>query len=213
MCSGSQHHCRGDIVVPGGFGRGFEAKEGQFITIVDTHGQQAGDFVAINRDDHSEVLSPIHTRRHNLSIFFKVGDFLISSSGRPMFEVVRDTVGVHDSNVPACDPTRYSVDFGVDGHRNCLENLHEPLAAYGIDILQVPEPFNFFQNGPVTQDQRMALSDPLSKAGDHLVLRALMNVVCALSPCPQDIIPGNGLNVTDMRVIVSDAPADIEGVS
>ena len=30
-----------------------------------------------------------------------------------------------------------------------------------------------------------------------------MDVVCALSPCPQDIIPGNGLAVSDIRVVVS----------
>jgi uncharacterized protein YcgI (DUF1989 family) len=206
MCN--HHHNSspdGSLLVPGGFGRGFEAQAGQFITIVDLRGEQAGDFVALSLDDLSEVLSPVHTRRKNLSIYFKEGDFLMSSEGRPMFEVVLDTVGIHDANVPACDPTRYAVDFGVPGHRNCLENMYEPLAAYGIDILQVPEPFNFFQNGPVTADGRMAVTDPISRAGDHLVLKALMDVVCAISPCPQDIIPGNGLVVTDMRVAVTDA--------
>jgi len=196
------------MVVPGGFGRGFEAKAGQFITIVDLHGEQAGDFVALSLADLSEVLSPVHTRRQNQSIYFRKGDFLLSSENRPMFEVMLDTVGIHDANVPACDPTRYAVDFGVPGHRNCLENMHEPLQAYGVDILQVPEPFNFFQNGPVTPDGRMAVTDPISKPGDHLVLKALMDVVCAISPCPQDIIPGNGLVVTDMRVAVTASQPD-----
>ena len=45
-----------------------------------------------------------------------------------MLKVVVDTIGVHDSTVPACDPTRYAVDFGVLGHRNCLENLHDGLS-------------------------------------------------------------------------------------
>lgn len=198
--------CAHDHVVPGGFGHGFAASAGQYVTLVDLAGQQAGDFVALAAADHREALSPVHTRRANLSIFLRVGERLFSSRSRPMFEIVEDTVGVHDSNVPACDPTRYAVDFGVPGHRNCLENLHEALAPLGLDILDVPEPFNFFQNGPVTADGRMAVTDPVSRPGDRLVLRALMDVVCALSPCPQDIIPGNGLVVTDIRVIVSDAP-------
>jgi uncharacterized protein len=200
-----------DHVVPGGFGHGFAAKAGQFVTLIDLAGQQAGDFVALSAADHREVLSPVHTRRENLSIFLRVGDRLFSSHTRPMFRLVADTVGVHDSNVPACDPTRYAVDFGVPGHRNCLDNLHEALGPCGIDVLGVPEPFNFFQNGPVGADGRMAVTDPVSRAGDRLVLEVLMDVVCALSPCPQDIIPGNGLVVTDMRVIVSDAiPNDAE---
>jgi uncharacterized protein YcgI (DUF1989 family) len=52
----------------------------------------------------------------------------------------------------------------------------------------------------------MRLADPVSRPGDMIVLEAFIDVVCALSPCPQDIIPGNGLVVTDMRVIVSNTP-------
>ncbi|WOI57897.1 urea carboxylase-associated family protein [Palleronia sp. LCG004] len=209
MCNQQTSVSPKGTVVPGGFGRGFEAKAGQHVTIVDLEGQQAGDFVALSLADHEEILSPVHTRRHNRSIYLGLGDYLVSSEGRPMFQVVKDTVGIHDANVPACDPTRYAVDFGVPGHRNCLENLYEPLAKYGIDILQVPEPFNFFQNGPVSPDGRMGVTDPVSRAGDYLVLKALMDVACALSPCPQDIIPGNGLVVTDMLYAVTDeAPTD-----
>ncbi len=195
-----------EIVVKGGFGQAFEARRGQYITVVDLEGEQAGDFVALNRHDLTEGLSTVHSRRRLLSIYFRVGNVLVSTLDRPMMEVTADTVGIHDFNVPACDPTRYAVDFGVDDHRNCLENLHEALARYGISIWQVPEPFNLFQNGPVGADGRMMLSDPKSREGDYVTFRALMDVVCALSPCPQDIIPGNGLKVTDMRVIVSDEP-------
>jgi len=192
-----------DFVVPGGFGRGFSADKGQFVGVVDLHGKQAGDFVAVSRHDVRERLSPAHTRRTLRSLFFEVGDCLYSSYGRPMFRVVRDDAnGLHDSNVPACDPTRYSVDFGVHDHRNCLENLHEGLAGFVADILDVPEPYNFFQNGPVAGEGRMRLADPVSQPGDMIVLEALLDVACALSPCPQDIIPGNGLVVTDMRVLV-----------
>lgn len=197
------------FVVPGGFGRGFSAAKGQFIGLVDLHGKQAGDFVAVSGDPKREKLSPGHTRRALGSLFFKVGECLYSDQGRPMFRVVRDDAhGLHDANVPACDPTRYSVDFGVDDHRNCLENLHEGLAELGLDILDVPEPFNFFQNGPVAPDGRMRLADPVSQPGDMIVLEALMDVVCALSACPQDMIPGNGLVVTDMRVVVSNTPIE-----
>ncbi len=201
-----------DFVVRGGFGRGFSAAQGQFIGLVDLHGKQAGDFVAVSRQNAHEALSPGHTRQALRSLFFKVGDCLYSNHGRPMFRVVRDDAGgVHDANVPACDPTRYSVDFGVEDHRNCLENLHEGMISLGLDIdkLDVPEPFNFFQNGPVAPEGRMRLADPVSRPGEMIVLEALMDVACALSPCPQDMIPGNGLVVTDMRVIVSNKPIEI----
>jgi uncharacterized protein YcgI (DUF1989 family) len=133
-----------------------------------------------------------------LSLYIKAGDMLVSSRGRPMLRIIEDTIGVHDYAVPACDPSRYEVDFGVPGHRNCLENMYEALKRYGVDILEVPEPFNLFQNSPVTADARTAVVDPPSRPGDRVTLLALMDLVCALSPCPQDIIPGNGLVPSDM---------------
>ena len=193
-----------EYLVNGGFGLGFTATSGQYVTIVDLEGAQAGDFVAINENNLKEGISSVRTRRHLRSLFFGIGDTLLSNYDNPMLKVVLDTIGVHDSTVPACDPTRYSVDFGVPGHRNCLENLHDGLLAHQeIDILDVPEPFNLFQNSPVAADGHTGVVNPPSKAGDRIVFEVLMDLVCALSPCPQDIIPGNGLCPTKMKAIVS----------
>ena len=193
-----------EYLVNGGFGLGFTATSGQFVTIVDLEGAQAGDFVAINQNNLKEGISSVRTRRHLRSLFFGIGDTLLSNYDNPMLKVVLDTIGVHDSTVPACDPTRYSVDFGVPGHRNCLENLHDGLLAHQeIDILDVPEPFNLFQNSPVAADGHTGVVNPPSKAGDRIVFEVLMDLVCALSPCPQDIIPGNGLCPTEMKAIIS----------
>lgn len=193
------------VHVPAGHGRTFEVRSGQFITVIDRDGQQAADFVAIVNGDNGHYLSPAHTRRRLASLFFQVGDSLYSNLDEPLLEVIHDTVGVHDANVPACDSTRFSVDFGVEGHRNCLDNLHEGLCKYGVLAVNVPEPFNLFQNGPVTGDCRMQVTDPTSQAGDRIVFRALRDLVCAVSSCPQDIIPGNGLLVTPIDIVICDA--------
>jgi uncharacterized protein YcgI (DUF1989 family) len=187
-----------------GHGRTFLVRSGQVLKVIDTEGQQAADFVAICKDDRSEALSPVHTRRALKSLFFKVGDELMSSKGRPLLRVLQDTVGVHDANVPACDSTRFSIDFSVPGHRNCVANLLEGLAFYGVSHDEVPDPFNLFQNGPVTPDGRMLVTDPISVAGDYIELLALADLVCAVSSCPQDIIPGNGLRVTPIDLEVSE---------
>ncbi|MGE7991065.1 DUF1989 domain-containing protein [Pseudomonas sp. NPDC089554] len=194
------------VHVPAGHGRTFEVRAGQYLKVVDSNGQQAADFVAMQVDDLQRYLSPAHTRRRLGSLFFQVGDCLYSNADEPLLQVIADTVGVHDANVPACDSSRFSVDFGVDGHRNCLDNMHEGLAAYGVLDINVPEPFNLFQNGPVTADGRMQVTDPTSQAGDHVVFKVLKDLVCAVSSCPQDIIPGNGLQVTPIDILVSDEP-------
>lgn len=195
--------CQSTLTVPAGHGKTFEVKKGQFITVIDTGGQQAADFVAVNADDLREKLSPVHTRQHLRSLFFKPGDALWSSENRPMLRIVADTIGIHDANVPACDRTRFSVDFGVEGHRNCVDNLLEGMKVHGVTYFSLPEPFNLFQNGPVTADGRMEVTDPNSKAGDCIVFEALCDLICAVSSCPQDIIPGNGLQVTPIDIQVS----------
>ncbi|CAM3447639.1 hypothetical protein BS639_09635 [Rouxiella silvae] len=194
--------CQSTLTVPAGHGKTFLVSKGQFITVIDSEGQQAADFVAVNADNLDEKLSPVHTRQHLRSIFFKPGDVLWSSENRPMLRVVADTNGVHDANVPACDRTRFSIDFGVEGHRNCVDNLLEGMKAHGVTYFSLPEPFNLFQNGPVTADGRMEVTDPSSKAGDYIVFEALCSLICAVSSCPQDIIPGNGLQVTPIEIQV-----------
>lgn len=194
------------IHVPAGHGRTFKVRAGQTVTVIDAEGQQAADFVAVREADVLERLSPVHTRRALGSLFFDVGDELLSNKARPLLKILKDTVGVHDANVPACDSSRFSVDFEVPGHRNCVDNLHEGLALFGVSPQQVPDPVNLFQNGPVTPDGRMRVTDPTSQPGDHIVLLALDNLICAVSSCPQDIIPGNGLRVTPIDIVVQTPP-------
>lgn len=201
------HH---SLSVPAGHGRTFQVRKGQRIIIIDSEGQQAADFVAVNAANHNEKLSPVHTRQHLRSLFFKPGDALWSSDNRSLLRIVSDTIGIHDANVPACDRTRFSVDFGIEGHRNCVDNLLEGMKAHGITYYSLPEPFNLFQNGPVTADGRMEVTDPHSRAGDRIVFEALCDLICAVSSCPQDIIPGNGLQVTPIAIeIHDDEPAEV----
>lgn len=197
-----------DLVVPGGFGGGWEARAGEYVTIIDLEGEQTGDFVAFVADDPEEWLSPVHCREALRSIFVHEGDRLVSNRRRAILEIVHDDVGVHDATIPACDPTRYAVEFGVPGHRNCLENLWGSVRERGVSIERMPEPLNLFQNTPIVGDGRIGLTDPLSLPGQRIVLQPLVDVFGSLSPCPQDIIPGNGLVPTPMRIVVGDAPLE-----
>ena len=193
---------RVDVVVPGGFGGAWDARAGEFITVIDLEGEQTGDFVAFVTADPDEWLSPVHCREALQNLFVHAGDRLVSNRRRPILEVVNDDVGVHDATIPACDPTRYAVEFGVPGHRNCFENLFNAVHGRGVDARRFPEPLNLFQNTPVVGDGRIGLTDPVSRPGERIVLRALVDLFGALSPCPQDIIPGNGLRPSPMRVVV-----------
>lgn len=52
-----------EFVIPAGHARMWRMRKGEQVTILQTEGQQVGDFVAFNAADLTEFLSTSHTRR------------------------------------------------------------------------------------------------------------------------------------------------------
>jgi len=59
-------------------------------------------------------------------------------------------------------------------------------------IRATPPSLNLFMNIPWTADGRLAWGEPVASPGSYAVFRAEMDLVVALSACPQDILPING---------------------
>ena len=192
------------IIVKGGFGGRVEVACNQTVEVVNLQGGQVCDFFAFNAGNVREHLSPGHTRSVLRKIRLEVGDRLCSVLRNPMLELVEDSVGVNDFCVPQCDPQRYVQDFGVSGHRNCRDNLAEAMADHDIPYEYLPEPFNFFQSTPIASDGCFQSGGSPAKAGDRVGLRALMDMIVAVSACPQDLAPTNNYELTDLELVVRD---------
>ena len=76
---------------------------------------------------------------------------------------------------------------------------------FGLGIKDIVTNVNFFMYVPVEPTGAMAIADGRSKAGDHVLLRAEMDVIAALSNCPQMYNPASGGKPTPIRVSVSPA--------
>ncbi len=85
-------------------------------------------------------------------------------------------------------------------HDNCTDNLHAALAQLDLRTARVPAPLNLWMNIPIGGDGRIAWGEPLSRPGDHVVLRAALDCVVVLSTCPQDMIPINGADCRPTEV-------------
>lgn len=193
-----------DIFIPAATGRAFEAKSGEFVTVVDLEGQQIGDFVALNATDFHEWLSTCYTRSTLRRLYVREGDVLYTNQRRPILEIVEDEVGRHDITIAACDSRRYEQAFGLKDHPNCLDNLSAALRPYGIEQWHVPEPFNIFQNTRIDENGEYRSEIPLSRPGNRIVLRALMDIVGAVSACAQDQTPSNGYKLTPLQLQVTE---------
>ena len=192
-----------ELLIKAEHGGRIDVKTSQLLEIVNVRGQQICDFFAFNAHDLTEPLSPPHCRVWIRSIVPKVGDVLVSRYRRPMFEIVEDTVGVHDMVFPPCDPHVYVQRFGLHNHRSCRTNLAEAMAEFGLSNSELPDPINFFQNTPVLPDGTIEFRASVAKAGDKVVLRALMDVIAVGSACP--MLGGvNGEKPADLKFVVRD---------
>jgi hypothetical protein len=100
-----------------------------------------------------------------------------------------------------CDPVRYEA-LGSPGHANCRTALAESLAGYEVAYDRVPDPINWFMNVGIKQRGELEIREPLSEKDDYVVLKALADVVIAVSACPQDLVPTNAMKPTNIRVRV-----------
>src|SRR5690242_2611937 len=177
-------------------------KRGQTLRLIDLEGSQAVDFLCYNAADPSERYSAADTMKINGSIYIGKYVKIYSDMGNVLFTVVDDTCGRHDTIGGCCSRESNRVRYGVADGPNCRDNFLRGLKRHGLGKKDIVANINFFMYVPVERDGRMTIVDGLSKAGDHVDLRAEMDVLAVLSNCPQIHNPANAYNPTPIRVIV-----------
>lgn len=157
-----------------------DVNEGQRIEIIDLDGGQVADFFAEIKGTHDEYISPSVTIDCNESLKIDVGSILYSNQYKPMFRVESDDVGTHDLLFPSCSKNMYDFFYqnGLN-HTNCLDNINHALGTERTII----QPINFFMNTVIDANGKIEIKTPLSKAGDKIVLTALVDCVLGISAC------------------------------
>ena len=193
------------LVIPAREGRGVRLEAGQRFRVVDVEGQQCADTWAFSTSDVDEFASAEHTRSAHWRLFPRVGQHFVTNRRRPILLFEADTSpGVHDMLIAVCDQERYR-QMGVEGwHPNCLENLQQVMAGWGIREFQVPQPINFFTNVPPQPDGTLSFRPALSKAGDYVQLRAEMDCYLVVSASPQDLVQINAEEPTSLALELLD---------
>ncbi len=194
-----------EFTLRAGTAHSYTVAKGQYVQVLDVAGRQCSDFVALDRralDRGVELdLDQTVTRTLNGSAYPAPGLFskFFDRQMQPMLEVVQDTVGRHDAFALAC-AARYYESHGYFGHDNCSDNLNRVLAPYGVQARNGWPAINFFFNTGIDAHQQMTLDEPWSRPGDYVLLRAMTELVCGSTSCPDDIDPANGWNPTDIHV-------------
>ncbi len=184
-------------LIPARAGTAVELTAGQAVKVVNTHGTQVVDTWAFNADDLFEFMSMEHFRADHDRLMPAPGDSLQSNHRRALLVFEEDSSpGVHDTLYAACDTYRYERLGCTEYHDNCTDNLRHALAAIGLRTPEIPCPLNLFMVREVQPDGTISCLPPVSRPGDHVVLRAAMDCIAVFSACPQDMVPTNGPDMT-----------------
>jgi aminomethyltransferase len=196
-----------DIRVDAATARSYEVRKGEYIQIIDVQGKQCSDFLAFDAGQLQagveRGLDATVTRTLMGNAYPQPGlhGKFYDIGMRPLVEVVRDTVGRHDTFALACQ-AKYYEDLGYPGHVNCTDNFNGALAPFTVAPRKGWEALNFFYNTAFDSNMQLISDEPWSRPGDYVMLRALGDLVCASSACPDDIDPSNAWEVTDVHVRV-----------
>ncbi len=193
--------------------RTYTVKAGEYIQIIDVEGRECSDFQCFDlaklEAGIERCLDATTTRTLMASAYPQPGLHakFYDQDMQAMVQVIQDTCGRHDSFGLACT-AKYYDDAGYPGHINCSDNFNYALAPFEIQPRAGWMAMNFFFNTAVDDTNQMLGDEPWSRPGDYVLLKALKDLVCISSACPDDIDPANGWNPTDIHVRVY--PADYD---
>ena len=183
----------------------YQVKEGDYIQIISPAGRQCSDFVAFDTrklDKKIEKGLDWQTTRTFMGNTFP-GPGLFSkfydTDHEPLVEVIRDTVGKHDTFNLACT-SKYYEDAGYFGHPNCSDNLTNSMAKYGVQKQKGWHAINLFFNTSASGLNSVISDESFARPGDYVMFRALKDLTIGTTACPSDIDACNSWNPTDIFV-------------
>jgi uncharacterized protein YcgI (DUF1989 family) len=182
-------------------GAGLIVKRGHRLEIIDPAGEQVADLVSFAEDDPREWLSSGRTIDYANTIYVTTGHTLYSNRSRPMWTMLEDTVGRHDFLLTPCSPETFTILYKTTGHHpSCFENLARHLKPFGIPPDAIPTSLNVFMNVDILPSGELAILPPRSRPGDHVLLRAEMDLIVGVTACSAELSNNGRFKAIDVRI-------------
>ncbi|PZO81371.1 MAG: aminomethyltransferase [Mesorhizobium amorphae] len=194
-----------DLRVHSATAESYFVKAGDYIQIIDVDGRQCTDFQCFSArkiDRGRDLPLDVTTTRTLMGSSYPMPGLhskYYDQDMDPLVEVVQDTCGRHDAFALAC-AAKYYDDIGYPGHRNCSENFNRALADRGVNPRTGWMAVNLFFNTAIDAHGLMVSDEPWSRPGDYVLMRALTDLVCVSSACPDDTTAANGWDLSDIHV-------------
>ena len=197
------------IIVPIRSGKAWPLRAGQICRVIVVEGPQVADFNAWSLHNPRERFWSARTKqlhRAHVTTFDRLWSCLPYL--RPMVTITNDTVdyqidedgaGCHDLLGTRCDPYVHKILNGEDFDYSCHSNLVRAIAPFHLTETDVHDVLNIFQVTGLTKDHRYFVKPSPAKQGDFFEFFAEIDLLCAISTCPQgDLsVPAWGSDAAD----------------
>ncbi len=207
---------RDEFTISRATAQAYRVNKGEYVQVIDVDGQQCSDFMAFRTrgldEGQEQRIDSTVTRSMVGGAYPGPGllDKFYDSDMRPLINVVQDTVGRHDTFALACTARGYE-ERGFPGHINCSDNISDQMDAYGVARRSAWPAINFFFNSWIDRaDNRIQVEESWSRPGDYVAMRAMDDLVCVSTACPDDVDPINGWNPTDIHVRIYEPESPIQ---
>ncbi|OYU39906.1 MAG: aminomethyltransferase [Pseudorhodobacter sp. PARRP1] len=204
-----------DLRVKSATAESYFVKAGDYIQIIDVEGRQCTDFQCFSArklDKGLEHPLDVTTSRTLMGHAYSMPGLhakYYDQDWLPLVEVIQDTVGRHDAFAMAC-ASKYYDEIGYPGHVNCSDNFNAALAPHGVTARPGWMAVNMFFNTNIDAHGVLIADEPWSRPGDYVLLRALTDLVCVNSACPDDTSPANGWYLSDIHVRTYDGAENFQ---
>jgi uncharacterized protein len=165
----------------------------------------------VDRYNMADTLKGQHTAK------LTTGHILVSDMGRAMMSITGDTLGWHDPLGGHDTAAHIEKKWGKknyqtarnDWHRNSRDHFLIELAKYGLNARDLVPNVNFFSKLATSPSGQLSFVPDHSKAGDHLDLRAEMDLLVILTTChhPMDTSATYGPSPVRVQLHATPPPA------
>jgi len=203
--------------LPGGTAVSFTVRRHHTLRLTALAAGANVSFLCFNRAEPVDRYNMADTLKGQHTAKLTTGCMLYSDMGRTLFSLTGDTLGWHDPLGGHDTAAHVTQKWGNknyqtarnDWHRNSHDHFLIELAKHGLNSRDLVANINFFSKLTTDDDGQLAFFHNHAQAGDHIDLRAEMDVLVILTTChhPMDTAATYGPKPVKLELYRSEPPA------
>jgi uncharacterized protein len=177
---------------------------GARLRVESLEGDACAGFCVWNAADPVERLNVADTVKVQWNAYLGAGSLLLSRMGRSLMAILEDTSRHHDTfcgtTTEAANARRYGSGGAHGPHPNGRDRFAVAIAKHGLGRRDLPANVSFFAGVRADLDGKLSLTRRDPVPGEHVLLRADLDVLVAVVNVPHPLDDRPGYFATRLRV-------------